>query len=60
MKPEFKGVPLQVTNHLREAVTAHQAVAEGIATHVERERVKREDVLRARKQHDELSKPLTP
>lgn len=60
MKPEFKGVPLQVAERLHRAATAHQAVSEGIATHVEKERVRREAELHARQQRDELSAPLTP
>lgn len=60
MKDEFKGVPLQVAAELKRAATAHEAVRKGIATHVEKERVKREAALHARRQHDELSAPLTP
>lgn len=60
MKDEFKGVPLNVIDRLRRAATAHQAVSEGIATHVEKERVRREAELHAKRQHDELSAPLTP
>lgn len=57
-KQEFKGVPLQVALELQRAATAHEAVRKGIATHTEKEHLRRQDALHARQQRDELSAPL--
>jgi hypothetical protein len=54
----FKGVHHVSLRHLRRAVSAHRAVMLGIATHAEKERVKREQEAAARRANEAISGPF--
>lgn len=60
MDNPFKGVPLNMAERLRRAISAHEAVRQGIATHVEKEHAKRQAAYHKQEQDASLAKPLTP
>lgn len=60
MDKPFKGVPRNLAGRLHGAISAHEAVRQGIATHVEKEHAKRQAAYHAKEQAASLAKPLTP
>ena len=58
MHSVFKGASPKVLHHLRRAVSAHRAVMEGVATHAEKERVRREKFATSRRATEAISGPF--
>jgi hypothetical protein len=55
MPPQGRHVMVQPVHHLRRAVSAHQAVHEGIATHAQKEHDRRIAELDAKRARDKLT-----
>lgn len=58
MVTSLSGIAQRRLEHLRRAVSAHQAVMAGIATHAEKERVRRERYATQRKATEAISGPF--
>lgn len=58
MQTAFHGAHTKRVEHLRRAVSAHRAVMLGIATHAEKERVRREGYATARRASEAISGPF--
>lgn len=59
MAPPIAKRPVNLVSRLGKTVTAHQAVHEGIATHAEKERVRRLETLRKMEADARLMEGIT-
>lgn len=58
MNSLLHGVATRAVHHLRKSATAHAKVMEGVATHAEKEAVRRQEALAKAKLNETLSRPL--
>lgn len=54
----FHGAHVKRVHHLKRAASAHRAMMEGVATHAEKERVRREKYATARRAAQAISGPF--
>lgn len=54
----FHGISAKTLAHLRRAASAHEAVMQGVATHAEKERVRREKYATSRRAAEAISGPF--
>lgn len=56
----YRGMKPDITSSLRDAITAHEAVRQGVATHVEKHRLAREETHRKLRARNAIASPVRP